>query len=871
MSKTEVITEINLALHGQVTCSSESSNGTGHQAVDGALDTCWQPSSSDRREDNRVWITVDLGDCYAFNVVQLKLASGFIHRYQILYSTDGEIWSETYSRETSRGGIHLDESALFPKVRGRYVTLEVELFDPERDFQLIELGVYERLTIPSGPLLDRLVCTVEGSAYDQDDTLTVQVNKRVKLNLRGMLTDGSNVYFDFEDISISCSHEDVVTIDENWVINSLKSGISQIKISVTLDGVMKEASFFIDVSDPTEWLVDINMVHPSLVMDIGQPAYLELGCLFPYVHVKPTEAMKMNVSLVNMTLEQLVDRHSEINVASGMASVITFPGEVRESGKYRISIVMEIEGDRFFYDAFYFTVKDPHRNNDGQSEIVHIDEKGKLAYVPDYKGNQILDFSNCGYGGGGVALPDVETVIVLEPVEGDNTTHIQAAIDQIADLPLSVLGFRGAVLLKKGVYPIGGTLQIHASGIVVRGEGESEDGTLLFATGTTQRNVIEIRGESVPCLLPDTQTSICDLYVPTGARTIHVSDASCYRVGDTVKVLRYGNERWIHAIGMDAIRLRPIGGGTVQWLPFQLEFDRVVTHIDGNCVTLDAPIANAIESCWGGGSLIKFADTCRIEQIGIEYLRVVVSYDSTIQDSRIDGNEGSESYLADEQHAINFIDVDNVKNAWIRNVVGFHLQHALVQVGRSAKWITIQDCAAYDFVSVITGGRRYAFHLMGELTLVQRAFTETARHAFVVDARVAGPNVFLDCESQEDYNSSEPHHRWSVGCLYDNVMGRIHIQDRGWLGSGHGWSGANYVTWNTSNELVSQQPPTAQNYAIGHVGTQGKSLLPSPYDQRQRKEAYWESFGSHVTPRSLYTQQLLDRLMMEACVNKLPE
>lgn len=861
MSRTEAVREANLALACAVTCSSESANGAGSQAVDGSERTYWQPLGSDQKDDNLAWLTVDLGRNFSFNKIQLKLASGFICSYRIRYSHDGVVWQDAYSRQTAVGGIRTEEIAVFPRVIGRYVSLDVMLFDPERDVQLIDFGIYEQASIPSGPLLDHLVFNVGGMDYGQDDTLAMQVNNQAQLAWRGILTDGSDADLTKAEVTFSSSNENVMSVNENGKLTSHQSGITQIHGVVTLNGVIKETNFFADVYDPTEWVVDLSLEHPTLVCETGQPAFLDMDSPFPALHMRTADAITVQVTLVNVTADQRMWTHPATKFAAGEAAIFTFPGEVRQAGQYRINVEIEIEGGLTFFDAFYFTVQNPLIPLEGQSRIVHIGENGKLAYVPDFKGNQIIDFSNCGYGGGGVAIPDIAPVISLEPVEGDNTTHIQDAIDQVAALPRSLSGFRGTILLKNGVYPIEGTLQIIASGIVLRGEGHEDGGTLLYATGTKQRDLIEIRGEASPTLLPDTLTSISDLYVPSGARTIHVQDASCYRVGDTVKVLRYGNERWIHAIGMDAIRMRPVTGGTVQWPPFQLEFDRVITHMVGNYITLDAPIANAIESRWGGGAIMKYEDEGRIEQIGIEDLRVVVSHDPSILDTRIDGNEGNETYMADEQHAINCIYLDHVINAWVRNVVGFHFQHALVQVGRDTKWITIQDCSAFAFISVITGGRRYPFHLMGELTLVQRAYTETARHAFAVDARVAGPNVFLDCESQMDYNSSEPHHRWSVGCLYDNVKGRIHIQDRGWLGSGHGWSGANYVTWNTSNELLSQQPPTAQNYAIGHVGSQGKPLLPSPYDQRQRKEAYWESFGSHVEPRSLYMQQLQDRLL----------
>jgi hypothetical protein len=861
MTRTEVVGEANLALACAVTCSSESTEGACRQAVDGSAGTYWQPLGSDQKENNRVWLTVDLDRNFSFNKIQLKLASGFISGYRILYSQDGIAWQEAYSRQTALGGIRMMERAVFPKVNGRFVSLDMDLFDPERDVQLIDFGIYEQVSIPPGPLLDHFVLHVGGMDYGQDDTFTMQVNNQAELALRGILTDGSDADLTKAEVTYSSSNENVMSVNEIGKLTSHQSGITQCLAVVNLDGVTKEASFYVDVFDSTEWVVDLSLEHPSLVCEIGQPAFLDMDSPFPTLHARTAVTTTFQVTLVNVTADQHMWTHPTTKCAAGEAATFTFPDEVREAGQYRINVEIDVEGGLTYFDAFYFTVENPLISMNGQSRIVHIGENGKLTYVPDFKGNQIIDFSNCGYGGGGVAIPDIAPVISLKPVEGDNTTHIQSAIDRVADLPRSSTGYRGTILLTKGVYPIHGSLQILASGIVLRGEGQEEGGTLLYATGTKQRNLIEIRGGASPSLLPDTLTSICDLYVPSGARTIHVQDASCYCVGDTVKVLRYGNERWIHAIGMDAIRMRPVTGGTVQWPPFQLEFDRVITHVVGNYITLDAPIANAIESRWGGGAIMKYEDEGRIEQIGIEYIRVVVSYDPTIVDTRIDGNEGTETYMADEQHALTCIYLDHVINAWVRNVVGFHFQHALVQVGRDTKWVTIQDCSVFAFISVITGGRRYPFHLMGELTLVQRAYTETARHAFVVDARVAGPNVFLDCESQMDYNSSEPHHRWSVGCLYDNVKGRIHIQDRAWLGSGHGWSGANYVTWNTSNELVSQQPPTAQNYAIGHVGSQGKPLLPSPYDQRQRKEAYWESFGCHVTPRSLYTQQLLDRLI----------
>jgi hypothetical protein len=130
----------------------------------------------------------------------------------------------------------------------------------------------------------------------------------------------------------------------------------------------------------------------------------------------------------------------------------------------------------------------------------------------------------------------------------------------------------------------------------------------------------------------------------------------------------------------------------------------------------------------------------------------------------------------------------------------------------------------------------------------------------VVGARVPGPNAFLDCKAESNHATSEPHHRWSTGGLYDNVQADLAIQDRQYMGTGHGWAGANYVVWNCEGSLVCQQPPTAQNLAIGFVGTKARAAFPRP-------EGYWESYDRHVVPRSLYLKQLEDRLGAEAIRN----
>lgn len=124
--------------------------------------------------------------------------------------------------------------------------------------------------------------------------------------------------------------------------------------------------------------------------------------------------------------------------------------------------------------------------------LVHLDDAGKLACVPDERGNTIPDFSNAGYRGGGISIPRIPVKVVVEPIPGDDTRRIPAAIDQVSRIEPDANGHRGTALLKKGVYEIAGTLRISAGGVVLRGEGRDRDGTVLAATGIGRRILIEV-------------------------------------------------------------------------------------------------------------------------------------------------------------------------------------------------------------------------------------------------------------------------------------------------------------------------------------------------------------------------------------------
>jgi len=496
---------------------------------------------------------------------------------------------------------------------------------------------------------------------------------------------------------------------------------------------------------------------------------------------------------------------------------------------------------------------------------------GKLVYVPDAQGNIIPDFSNAGYGGGGVPIPYVPVKETVWGVEGDATPVIQAAIDHVSALTPDENGFRGAVLLKMGYYDLLSPLTIAASGVVLRGEGQDQLGTILIGRNTSQENtgfrgrstLIIVRGSGRWETDETTARKIMDDYVPVGARSFRVENAKGFRVGNTILVRRVGNQDWIHEIGED------LENKQWAWKPFTILYDRVITAIEGNTVTVDAPIVCAIETRWGGGNIVKYTDPGRISQVGIENLRGMSDYDQTVRQKEYGNIDRhpyiGEEYYSDEQHWWNFINIDNAANCWIRDVTALHFAGSLASIGNGGKWITIQDCTNLEPVAQRWGARRTAFSIFGQLNLVQHCSSDRGRHSYVLlGHQAAGPNVFLDCIATRSYSTSEPHSHWVTGVLYDNVQGPLTA--RYWKEIAIGWSGANIVFWNCEGEFRIQQPPTAQNFSFGHIGIHA-TPINLVFQDNSKPDGYIESQDRHVTPRSLYLKQLEDRLGSQALAN----
>jgi hypothetical protein len=469
--------------------------------------------------------------------------------------------------------------------------------------------------------------------------------------------------------------------------------------------------------------------------------------------------------------------------------------------------------------------------------------------------NIVPDFSRAGYRGGGIALPNRESIPVrrtLAPSQhGDDSVRIQSAIDAVAAMRPDKRGLRGVILLQRGHYSLSETLTIRASGVVLRGEGRGADGTVLHSlVREKQGKIIVVDSDEARVPRADRnarKTAIATDYLPVGAMRVEVESAGGYRAGDTVAIVREPNATWLGATGVNTARYG--------WkaADYAMHYERVVTAVDGNTLTLDAPIVDAVEARFGGGYVYR-THVSRIAEAGIEDLRLEGDPDT----GTANGTPDTGPFIA--------VRFGGVRDSWARNVTVRFVSHGF-ETRNGAYFNTFEDIAYLDpRYGETEGARRYVFFYEGNssFNLTQRCYNRGGRHTFVIGARVPGPNVFLDCVAVDDSNDSGPHHRWSTGILYDNTKGyMLRAQNRRSSGSGHGWAGAQQMFWNTEHErYVVQAPPSAMNWSVGQVGKMPPGKFPP-----EEPVGIVESPDNMVMPRSLYLQQLQDRLGEEAVID----
>ncbi|MEO8534371.1 MAG: DUF6298 domain-containing protein [Flavobacterium sp.] len=487
----------------------------------------------------------------------------------------------------------------------------------------------------------------------------------------------------------------------------------------------------------------------------------------------------------------------------------------------------------FFYLALLFSANSVIGQN-VFPDIIKTKE-GKLSYTTDKLGNKIPDFSFAGYMASEKAIPNLENKIFVSQQEEDATQKIQTAIEYVSNLKPDKSGFRGAVLLDKGTFKIKGTLYIKKTGVVLRGSGNTENGTILLGTGLEREALIRILGTDDRKY--NETFELAATFSPLGTQTIQLKNPSKLKVSDEIIISNPLTDNWIKELKMQDF------GGETSWIGWKkgdwdMNWNRVITNIKGNEITLNAPLTMTLDAVYGTVKVISYSWPGRIEQNGIENILIKSTFNP--------------SNLKDEEHRWQAISIENARNAWVKQVNFKHFAGGAVTLLKTTQQITVEDCMATEPVSEIASFRRYTFYTEGQQTLFQRCYSEFGYHDFAVGGfGTTGPNVFVQCESHLPYENSGAIGSWATGVLFDivNIDGAaLSYNNREQGGRGAGWTAANSVIWESSaSKIECYSPPTALNWAFGVWGQFAGNGI-------------WKDVNGHVNPRSLFYAQLENRL-----------
>ena len=479
-----------------------------------------------------------------------------------------------------------------------------------------------------------------------------------------------------------------------------------------------------------------------------------------------------------------------------------------------------------------------------------------LTYHPDPSGFVLPDFSHAGYMDGDGQIPEVPVVRTIAPITGDNTAHIQAAIDAVAQMPLTD-GIRGALLLSAGIYEIQGTVSVPYDGIVLRGE----EGTILRATGDTphQRDVLVIGAANRiwgGSERTGTRQYITDNMVYPGAITLSVTNAAAYTVGQPIIIYHPCSATWLAAINQGGVPYPDPSSPDdpdERWTEGQypVTYHRYITAINGNAITLDAPVFYTLNKSLSQSYIYVPNMNGTVYGSGIEHLTIEII------------STGGE----DENHAWNAVRFRSIENAWATDCTfsGFGQAGIVTEACRRSSFLR---CNAVDPVAITTGERKYNFntYLNSQLNLFADCYARAGRHNYISNGTSGtSGNVFLNCTSDGALNVNEGHRAWTQGMLYDNHhdinMTRtftLGLYNRVAMGTGHGWAAVQSVLWNCDVDadygtIGLQQPPTAQNYAIG---CQAKKITGNPINASNFTRGYVEGQNNPgLEPQSLYLAQ----------------
>ncbi|KAF9550869.1 hypothetical protein EC957_011416 [Mortierella hygrophila] len=513
---------------------------------------------------------------------------------------------------------------------------------------------------------------------------------------------------------------------------------------------------------------------------------------------------------------------------------------------------------------------------------------GYVAY--NRQGDRIMDFSMVGWNEGNTELPDaIKDVPVVERLfprhgadkdadTGDDTERIQRALDRVGQkAKVGVVQGKtvvptGALALARGVYRISKPLKVRYSGILFRGDPAGGSRIVCQWESTGPRYAIEIEGQKDK-MLHDTRVPVVSDYTPVGSFFLALDPTyfseSTLAVGDQIMVTRVGNDRWVEDIGMDDFDSSK--KGVKPWKKMLAHMFRTIRSLDPHTgiVRLDAPLPISIRRYYGGGWVTKYEDR-KIRAVGVQFLDLVFpkNVGRTTEEMLDEKGRGSEDYRFSYEIFANYaLRLDLAAHVYFSHITTAFF-HNFISIGTGVHHVTL-DSVVHSYPDDMLSGQS-AFQLSGQFVLIKNSLSQGSFHFFVDINHVPGPNVVHRSQATNigkphqplplDFAPGEvgPHMKFCTGLLFDQVTtdGSIQIVNRGDMGTGQGYSGANSVVWNSRARegILTHRAQGFQNFVIGSEDFEAENR--QPWDSQGWKE----HLGSEVLPGSLYLRQLADRL-----------
>lgn len=474
--------------------------------------------------------------------------------------------------------------------------------------------------------------------------------------------------------------------------------------------------------------------------------------------------------------------------------------------------------------------------------------------IADLHGNQLPDFSFCGYHNSEIPLPtqhQQNTKIALpNGYYDDFSPQIQEAIDANAQ------NGGGIIQLPPGRINITAGIRLHGN-VVLTGTGKRATTLVLKSQPSKPVFTLGSVGQDSQLILRATSL-ITNAYVPVGARTVDVTNTNSLRVGQDVYISRIVQEPWVRYNGMsDLVRYNQ----PQTWIPVRIlvslqpvdiyKTNRLqigkrimspnqIKAINGTQITLKIPITDNLDTAYMKPELRVYTFPKATTEIGIQNMKIEVLdtcsgrhlQDTTCNQAAIEFSSWTADSWASDLHLIGF--------------------NRFIDIKKGASRITIQDIIMNRNKDIFGAALPLDIFIQGHQVLVQdcqQVGIQKARSFSIsTDSLTPGPNAVLRHHTNSSIQTLSPHERWSWGLLIEETTAPTLVENRGNKGTGQGWTMNAAVGWNLRTNVTFQSPPLGINWCVG-CGRLGGPL----------GNATFIHSGANVRPRSLFLAQLKAR------------